>query len=181
MAKMKVTRLCAFCANPFTPWTGNAGRYCSQECYHAYRAPLSETFWAKVQKTDGCWLWTAGTNKHGYGKYLQTSAHRASWEIHFGAIPSNLCVLHRCDNPPCVRPEHLFLGTDADNMTDRLAKGRYDRGEDHPMALLTERCVKEIRSLYSSGAHTLMSLAIQYGVAQSTIHAVVKRKVWKHC
>lgn len=90
-------------------------------------------FWDKVQKTDGCWLWTAGKS-NGYGMYRPTSrtqkwAHRMSWELHFGLIPDGLCVCHRCDTPACVRPDHLFLGTKRDNSLDRHAKGRDASGE----------------------------------------------------
>jgi len=100
---------------------------------------MTETeFWKRVKKTDGCWLWTGGTCL-GYGKCLkpgtdpklriQVKAHRVSWELANGPIPAGLCVLHRCDNPPCVSPEHLFLGTLADNRADCVAKGRQAKGD----------------------------------------------------
>lgn len=93
---------------------------------------LADRFWLKVQKGSGCWLWTGGKHGRGYGglhcggkvfrKYLQ--AHRVSWELHHGPIPDGLWVLHKCDNPICVNPDHLFLGTRQDNMGDCAAKGR---------------------------------------------------------
>src|SRR5262245_50376469 len=94
-----------------------------------------DRFWAKVNKTDGCWLWTAQVNNKGYGRfyyYPKTETHRRSWGIYAhrlswmlanGEIPEGMNVLHRCDTPACVNPEHLFLGTQADNMHDCKIKG----------------------------------------------------------
>lgn len=126
---------CAYCGKDFSyhPSDDNAQtrKYCSQECYRAgkTRAP-QDRFWEKVAKGDGCWLWTASTRKNGYGWFggldiSETFAHRCSWIYTFGAIPDGLCVLHRCDNPPCVRPDHLFLGTQYDNIKDMISKGRF--------------------------------------------------------
>lgn len=90
--------------------------------------PWQERFWSKVQKGEGCWEWQGRRFPFGYGAfYLEgqwNGAHRASWRVHFGEIPDGLWVLHRCDNPPCVRPDHLFLGTHLDNVRDMCRKGR---------------------------------------------------------
>lgn len=95
--------------------------------------PLERRFWAKVEKGQECWVWTGSTDAWGYGKINRgrqgegnIKAHRLSWQIHFGD-PGSLFVLHRCDNPPCVNPEHLFLGTAKDNAADMAAKGRHFR------------------------------------------------------
>lgn len=100
-----------------------------------------EKFWRNVLKTDTCWLWTAGKS-HGYGAFYPAkgegdrpiAAHRYSWKLHFGALPKGAHVLHHCDNPPCVRPDHLFTGTQADNMRDKARKGRavaWNKGVTH--------------------------------------------------
>lgn len=94
---------------------------------------IEDRFWAKVDRGDGCWRWTAGCDSSGYGSLktgqTKVSAHRLSWQLHHGPVPPGQNVLHRCDNPRCVRPSHLFLGTQADNIADMLAKGRgcFDR------------------------------------------------------
>jgi len=90
---------------------------------------MEERFWAKVDRTDDCWLWTACRTTHGYGQFRPersrgAQAHRVAWELTNGPIPAGMLVLHRCDNPPCVNPAHLFLGTQSDNMRDMYAKGR---------------------------------------------------------
>ena len=96
-------------------------------------APLEDRFWSKVLKTESCWLWKGATQGTGYGRIARGKrnefpkpelAHRMSWELHNGPIPKGLIVLHRCDNPPCVKPSHLFVGTPKDNSDDKCSKGR---------------------------------------------------------
>jgi hypothetical protein len=126
-----------------------------------FKPSLLPNFWSKVDKTDSCWNWTASVNHHGYGQInggsskikMTYKAHRLSWLIHFGAIPDGLIVMHRCDNRRCVNPEHLFVGTYADNTADMMAKGRQAKnnglkGELNPCAKLTNAQVREIRALY---------------------------------
>src|SRR5438132_871214 len=117
--------------------------YC-QPCKACKRTkPLNvEAFWKRVQKTEGCWLWTASVKgpECPYGTFSAggtRAVHRISYELAFGAIPAGMFVLHDCDTPLCVRPDHLFLGTQQDNMRDMIRKGRQQHGEWHSFAILT--------------------------------------------
>ena len=154
---------------------------------------LEERFWEKVEKTDGCWLWTAYKNADGYGKFRISgkshSAHRFSWILHNGPIPElpdtdyrGTCVLHRCDTPPCVNPDHLFLGSQLDNMVDRGSKDRqaHQPGETNPRAILTELEVSSIRTLYGHGGYTQKELGIKFGCGRSTVSHIVNNKTWKN-
>ncbi len=144
---------------------------------------VSKRFWAKVDKSSDCWVWTASLDDKGYGQLgvdkRPLRAHRISYRIQHGEIPDGLHVLHHCDNPPCVRPDHLFLGTHADNMADMCKKGRHYKGETHPNVKLTEGDVLTIRGLYSEGMR-LYRLAGFFGMSISTIHNIVNRTTWRH-
>lgn len=148
-------------------------------------------FWPKVERSDdGCWRWIGATDAYGYG-YIQSKrvgqvprvknwkAHRVSWEIaHERLVPVGMFVLHHCDNPPCVNPAHLYVGTKRDNARDRARRGRGREsrqfGEANPKAKLTDADVLAIRSAYDDGA-TQDALAAQYGVAQPHISRIVRR------
>lgn len=133
--------------------------------------PLADRFWEKVQRTeDGCWPWTGATYPFGYGAIGRghmrvEAAHRVSWELHHGPIPAGLKVLHRCDNPPCVNPEHLFLGTQADNMRDKQLKGRARKR-------LTTAQVVDILARHTE-SHA--ALAREYGVTRQAVYWVRKQ------
>ena len=132
-------------------------------------------FWPKVKKSDGCWLWTAWTDNFGYGgiknadfdkrlkKRFGLKAHRVSYVLHYGEIPDGLLVLHKCDVPACVRPDHLFLGTQLDNMRDRLAKGR-----NNPFKKLSDQQVLEIRA----STEPQRAIAKRYNVSQGAIASI---------
>lgn len=149
------------------------------------RRNTEEDFWQKVQKTDTCWLWTAGKDNYGYGVFAMNGkrrAHRYSWQLHNGPIPAGLLVLHTCDVPACVNPSHLFLGTDATNATDKASKGRCNapRGVATNHAKLTDEIVREIRARYEQGGITHAQLAKDHGIAASNSWLIVHRKAWKH-
>lgn len=166
-----------------------------------------KNFWDRVEKGDGCWRWTgkpssAGYGRVGVGKRRVVFAHRRAWELTHGPVPDGMCVLHRCDNPICVRPDHLFLGTRGDNARDMASKGRAHlqrrphamagdkhwsrqkptlvrRGEDHHQAKLAAADAVAIRNAFADGA-THAALAAQYGVSEGTIGFIVKGTTWKH-
>lgn len=144
---------------------------------------LLERWGARVDVSggsDACWIWIGALNPPGaYGVIWHEGAnlfaHRASWILFRFPIPSDLCVLHRCDVRHCVNPDHLFLGTKAENMADRDAKGRNARGENHPKAKLTLDDVRAIRE----SRLPQRALASQYAVTQTNIKNIQHRKIWK--
>lgn len=157
----------------------------------AQRTPISERFWQKVKKTDGCWLWIGSRDTNGYGrigtggKTGLASAHRVSYELTNGQIPDGLHVLHSCDNPSCVRPDHLSLGTHTDNMRDMWAKQRGScgvagrKGSNNPKSKLTEELVTDIRKMAASGIKNT-EIAELFGVTRQAICYAVRRETWKH-
>lgn len=145
---------------------------------------LCPRFWSKVDKTDegGCWIWTAGKNKNGYGAIgvdcRIERAHRVSWFLHFGPIPEKMHVLHKCDNPACVAPHHLFLGDHLTNMLDKEAKGRANQpiGARNKASKLTVEMVREIKLSNESQ----QILAERYGVTDGAINHIKMGRTWKH-
>jgi len=144
-----------------------------------------QKFWAKVKRGDDCWLWTGARTQKGYGQVTLKGragyAHRYSYELHKGPIPEGMCVCHTCDNPPCVNPDHLWLGTYAENMADCVSKGRLHdvRGESHPRAKLTTGDVLDIRSWAATGI-SRAEIARCYCVSGSAICNIVNRERWSH-
>ena len=148
-----------------------------------------ERFWSKVDKTADCWVWTAGIGGGGYGLFhagRHYRAHRFSFEANFGAIPQGLCVCHRCDNRLCVRPEHLFVGTYADNLRDMREKGRahfqvnrgcFLRGEKSPRAKLTNQQAVDLRVRYVAG-ESARALGSHFGMTESAVFKVLRGEVY---
>lgn len=139
-------------------------------------------FKLKYEETDGCWEWQGAKDIKGYGKFtlrenrIRTEkAHRIAYKLEYGNIPQNMLVCHKCDNPSCVNPEHLFLGTDSDNMIDMVIKNRHKPGKGRK---LTVAEVKEIRTI--SHLHTSRFLAEMFSTSKANITAIVNRKTWKH-
>jgi len=130
----------------------------------------------------GCHLWMASRWHDGYGKIkvngVYRGAHRVAWILANGPIPDNALVLHRCDVHHCVRHDHLFVGTHADNMADRNAKGRQARGERVGGARLSGSAVAAIRDAHASGAITQAALAAKYGCSPSHVSSIVRGRVW---
>ena len=159
-----------------------------------------DRFLPNVDRSGACWLWKGTTDKDGYGVLTssrrQLRAHRVAYEFAFDESPGNMCVCHRCDNRRCVRPDHLFLGTNADNVADMMHKGRHSaasgdlngsrtkpgnlrRGSAHGIAKLNEGDVRSIRNEIALGK-SQASLARKHGVNADTIHKIATGQTWRH-
>jgi len=145
-------------------------------------------FWTKVDVcgADECWLWQAACTR-GYGIYTRGMlgkrriyAHRYAYEMTFGPIPDGMLCMHKCDNPACVNPNHLTIGTSLDNLHDMATKGRASRGEKRWCAKLTEDAVREIRARYAAGNVSFCKLANEYGASPSAVQLAVHHKTWRH-
>ena len=153
---------------------------------------IQSRFWPQVQITEKCWNWTGLKDGYGYGSiyylgYMQ-KASRVSWQLNYGAIPENTMVCHHCDNPACVRPDHLFLGNHTTNAQDMAAKGRQvfqrkperaKRGEEHYCAKLTADDIRAIRQRHDQG-EGMQSIADAYHISKQTVWRVVRRLTWVH-
>lgn|SRR6185312_43171 len=129
------------------------------------------------EPNSGCWLWLGATDKDGYGvTFPNLPAHRESFERHKGTIPAGACVLHKCDTPQCVNPDHLFLGSNAENTADKVRKGRQACGARNGASKLTASDVTVIRT----SPRSLSALARQFGVTPRTISLIRQRKTWTH-
>jgi hypothetical protein len=170
------------------------GRFCSRSCSSAHGRSIRSAMahdgislryekYVVRRGPDECWGWT-GFKYKGYGRLnvggMTKGAHRVSYEINVGAVPDGLTVLHRCDNPECTNPHHLFLGTNADNNLDRDQKGRAARGERIHRAKLDAAKVRQIRTMDPKSPTAQRALGERLGVSEGTIRAVLTGRTWGH-
>jgi hypothetical protein len=178
----RVWRTCERCSKRFTAKPSDiksrGARFCSSDCWNKTQAqPLTPRFWSKVQKSRACWNWSGTLDKDGYGviqgeNRRQVRAQRLSYELNIGPIPSGKHVLHRCDNRACVNPKHLFLGTNLENIADKVKKQRQS-------AKLTPEKVRRIKRMLKSSI-SVSSIAVQMGVTIGAIYPIAKGKTWKY-
>lgn len=150
--------------------------------------PMEERFWEKVdRKSDSeCWEWTATRSGRGYGRFYigktPMQASRVAYKIANGDFDQSLHVCHKCDNPPCCNPSHLFLGTASENIRDAVAKGRWHdfRGEKNVLHKLTADQALEVRKIHASKSKTIAQIAAMFGLTESGAEKIIYRKRWKH-
>lgn len=193
-------KVCEACGHNFSrpnwaaPSRWVAMKVCSLKCANALgnrarwkdKPSAAERFWASVDQTPGqgpngdCWEWQRGRVAQGYGRLSigkgEVRAHRYAYEMAFGEIPDGMMVCHRCDNPPCCNPNHLFLGTAGDNVADMVAKRRHMYGEGHHKAKLSDDQVRAIRT----DQRRQVEIADDYGVTQGLVGMIKRREVWTH-
>lgn len=157
--------------------------------HNGYLRPLEVRFWENIDKRGphDCWEWKASKFKTGYGRVgigqstgKTALAHRVAYEFTYGPIPNEMVICHKCDNPPCCNPSHLFLGSHADNVSDKVAKNRHDHGMNHACAKLTDEQVVEARLRYATGNFFQRELAAEYCISRGVMGALLRRKTWRH-
>lgn len=145
-----------------------------------------ERFWSKAipEPMSGCWLWMGYISANGYGSFTTSTdtpewAHRAAWRLTHGSVPEGIWVLHKCDNRACVNPDHLFLGTNSDNVADMVAKGRNLRGERQNGATITDAMARTILDLAARG-ESRKEIARRYGISYANVCNVVAGRTFAH-
>lgn len=173
-----------FLINPFLLKNGKT-RCCSASCgqRHRTRASVNDRFFSKVEKSDGCWIWKGCVNKDGYGKMgdgagSSVGAHIVSWTLANGPVPAGMNVCHECDNPPCVKPDHLFLGTQLDNIQDRVKKNRCASGVRSYRHTLDPEKVLSMRRMRESGI-SYREIGEAFGVNDSAAWKAINGSTWR--
>lgn len=193
-----VDRICPICNKNFkvppSDIKNGRGKYCSKNCMAiGYKIPLEERFFRHVSKSNhsSCHIWIGNRFNTGYGSFGFTDsnnkkrrwkpylAHRIAYEIAYGKFDKNLEVCHRCDNPLCVNPDHLFLGSHSDNMNDAAVKKRMQYGESRHNNKLKESDIILIHQFYKEGK-TQKQISDMFHVSQSVICRILNYKTWKH-
>lgn len=149
---------------------------------------IKPRFESKFKKTNGCWIWKGSFSAKGYGffhigpkqKRRNYHAHRISYLIYIGEIPTNFCIMHSCDNPPCVNPSHLKAGTFFENSNDMVSKNRHRYGSRHKNSKITEKEVVLIRKDYTGKFGNIMYLSRKFGIDKAQIRRIIDKKSWKH-
>lgn len=169
-------------------------KFCSMRCRGLSQRTTLETFWTRVEKTDGCWIWKGATSHNGYGVLTmggkQHKAHRIAYDLTHDVPLGELFACHTCDNPRCVRPDHIFAGTTYDNMQDMIRKGRSKYhlggalkqriGERNGRARLTEEQVLVIRQKHATGKYSISELAREYNISNRQIGRVIEGESWAY-
>lgn len=179
-----------FCRRCYVAWHRSIGGSVADVAAWDRPSPLKDgdpaAFMARVRKTDGCWYWEGHLRPDGYGSLCwkgrnHRRAHRVSYEIHVGTLGEREVLRHTCDNPPCVNPAHLLPGAHADNVQDKVdrgrARGNSNWGESHNMVKLTAEQVREIRRRRSNG-EILRTIAVDFGISRTTVCDIAKGKSW---
>lgn len=182
------TRICVACGVTFRAKIAKPQRFCSRACADPNRTmtPIEDRFWAKVDRTGECWVWTGYRDPNGYGRISRGNgippilASRLSWLLHHGTLPDDLYVCHHCDNPSCVRPDHLFLGDQKANMQDAARKNRTTLGERSAASKLSDAAVRDMRLRYAAGQASIAELAAEHGVLRGTIKNAIEGVTWRH-
>lgn len=190
MKKEGTPSYCAECGTEFYVPPSHRGKrgYCSRKCRAVAQSkwqhrPLEERFWEKVDKSGECWLWTAAMLKTGYGSIRVNGkgerAHRVAYELEIGPIPHGMLLRHSCDNPKCVNPAHLIVGTKRENTQDALDRGQHLTGERDPKCKLSKDAVLTIRIAANNGVPGAF-LAKQFGISESHVSGIKHGANRKH-
>ena len=190
-----IERVCIQCEKIFKIWASDLkvikGKYCSNRCqldWQGHPDRVLEKFWkfVEINPETGCWEWAGGKNDAGYGIFctskMRIRTHRYCWELFNEPIPQSMELCHKCDSPPCINPDHLFIGTHAENMADMAQKRRGTKmgrpGEQNPAAKLTEEIAREIFAM--KGQKIARVVADIFNVGTTAVYHIWHGHTWKH-